>query len=416
MYHWLPIFMVLVNFLLNPIGHAVLSQKELTNQSSPPGDPPLQNLVNIENLGVVYQYGSELVFNARIETIEPVQEVLLFITPQGQQAVMKKISLDSSLEIHHAIETKELTLRPFTENRFHYVISLKNGDLISSESYSFRYDDNRFQWQSFKNSDFEIFWYGRDTTFGQDILNAAYLGLENATSIIASTPPVPIRIYVYLSSIDLQSALNLNQPWVVGHAAPDLGQMYLYIPKGDEQRLEIERQVPHEIMHFLQYRLTGDTMRRQPVWLMEGMASLAELYPNPEYQRVLQATAQSRELIPMVSLCNAFPREASGAFQAYAQSASFVRFLFQHVGSDGLKELMDQYNSGLGCEEGISSAFGTSLGQMENQWKQEMLGVDTGNLVIRNLSPYFIILLFIIVPTTLVLVPTRHPERVKEKT
>jgi hypothetical protein len=394
--HWLAFLLIVANLALplsGSLGYAAL-----------PGSVR-QSAVTIEDLGVTYQAGSSITFNARIRSDEPVQDVMLFVTPAGQPASMVTVNLDSDQEVHHEIETYVLGLRPFTLNHFHFLVALQNGEIIPSNQFAFQYEDNRFPWQSLINTDFEVWWYGRDASFGGELLTVARQGLDSASEILMVDPPAPIRIYAYDSSRDLQSALSLNQSWIVGHAAPDLGQMYLYIPKGAEQRLEIERQVPHEIMHFLQYQQSKESLRHQPVWLMEGMASLAELYPNPEYQRVLRATADRRELLSMASLCSSFPREASGAFQAYAQSASFVRFLHQNYGNTGLEKLMEQYNNGQGCDEGLASALGVSLSQLEYRWKQEYLGIDAGYMVLRNLSPYMLLLVLVAFPVLLVLFP-----------
>ena len=363
----------------------------------------------MEDLEVTYQFGSQVTFNARVLPGQEldIKEFMLFVTPVGRQAIMQTVTLDPSGEIHHSIPTNQLGLRPFTTNHFHFLVALNNGKILASNYFAFRYDDQRFQWQSLIHPDFEVWWYGRDADFGQTLLEVARTGLKAASEILTVPPPAPIRIYAYDSSADMQSALQINQSWIVGHAAPDLGQMYLYIPKDAEQRMEIERQVPHEIMHFLQYQVAGESMRSQPVWLMEGMASLAELYPNAEYQRVLRTTADRRELLSMISLCPSFPREAHGAFQAYAQSASFVRLLHQTYGNTGLKSLMEQYKTGQGCEQGFSSALGISLAQFEYRWKQESLGIDAGNLVLRNLAPYLLILLLVTLPTLVMLIPLR---------
>jgi ABC-type uncharacterized transport system permease subunit len=128
------------------------------------------------------------------------------------------------------------------------------------------------------------------------------------------------------------------------------------------------------------------------------MASLAELYPNPEYERVLQKAIDNKSLLPMEALCPAFPREASGAFLSYAQSASFVRFIHQNYGTSGLKNLMLHYQDGLGCSEGAQAALGSSLQQLENRWHMEALKINVQVLALQNLAPYILILLLVTVP------------------
>jgi len=413
-FHWLGIFVIIVMLAFPTTG---LTARPSAGETIPHFEPAGQSpSVTVDNLGVDYTFGEELTFNVRIQSTEDIQTVMLFISPAGKDAIYKQVEPDAVGEIHLKVDARELPLRPFTNNRFHLVITLKTGDQITSPAFTFRYEDTRFKWHSVTDSEFEIYWYERDSAFGQTILDVAHEGLKNAQDILPVAAPVPIRIFAYDSSEDLQFALKLNQSWIVGHAAPDLGQMYIYIPKGDDQRLEIERQVPHEIMHFLQYNLAEEDMKKQPTWLMEGMASLAELYPNPEYQRVLEATAQKRQMLSMASLCSTFPREASGAFLAYAQSASFVRFIHQQYGSSGLKNLMQHYNNNLGCEEGVASALGVSLGQVEYRWQQETLGIDTGNLVLVNLSPYLFILLLLAIPFLVAFYPFNRQAKPAIKT
>jgi hypothetical protein len=232
--------------------------------------------------------------------------------------------------------------------------------------------------------------------------------VQQAQTLLKADPPAPVRLYAYTSASDLQTALQMtSQPWVSGHASPELGIILVSIPAGPEKTLELERQIPHEIMHLIQYQVMGSSYTQQPVWLVEGMASLAELYPNPEYSRVLDTTAKNQQLLPFSSLCTSFPREANGAFQAYAQSESFVRFIQRKYGLSGLRNLMAQYQNGMGCEEGVSAALGVSLNQLEYRWQQEALGVNVSGLVLSNLSPYLILGFLLLASGALVLIP-RH--------
>ena len=103
----------------------------------------------------------------------------------------------------------------------------------------------------------------------------------------------------------------------------------------------MERQIPHEIMHILEYQITGTSYNQIPVWLLEGLASSAELYPNPDYQQVLEKAVDEDSLLPMSVLCQDFPRDLSGALLAYAQSNSFVRFLNQNFGTRDTLSLVE---------------------------------------------------------------------------
>jgi len=187
------------------------------------------------------------------------------------------------------------------------------------------------------------------------------------------------------------------------------------VPSGPERKLELERQIPHEIMHILQYQVIKNSVEQQPVWLIEGMASLAELYPNPEYSQVLESSAARQQLISFESLCVSLPRETAGAFQAYAQSDSFVRYLQRKYGASGLRALMDAYQNGMGCSEGVEAALGEPLSQVEKQWQQEVLGINQTDLVMGNLSPYLVLGLLLIVPAAAALFPIRSEDEEEEE-
>ena len=170
-------------------------------------------------------------------------------------------------------------------------------------------------------------------------------------------------IYAYASAKDMQEILqSIKKNWIGAHADPDLGVMVLSLPEGPEQRLEMERQIPHELMHILLYKMVGAGYVNLPAWLSEGLASVAELYPNPDYLVLLENAHNKGNLPSIISLCQSFPRDASGAFLAYAQSASFTRYLHQRFGSSGMERLVRQYADGLDCERGIRSGAWRSPG------------------------------------------------------
>lgn len=394
MQHWLAIFILLAQ-ILNPVAHAMSLQ----------ADP------EITDLGAEAFFGEYITFHVQVDPLDDVKELLVFISPESQSTVWQTVALDeadATGEISTQVDVRQLALYPFTKISYRYQATLNDGSKVQGGEGSFQYDDSRFLWQTQESGIFQIHWYGSDSTLGQMIANIAEESLGETQKLLSIDPPDPLRIYAYTSSDDLQSALQLtSQPWVAGHATPELSMILISVPSGPEKELELQRQIPHEIMHILQYHALGEDMSRQPVWLMEGMASLVEIYPNPEYRSVLQTTASAGNLVPFRSLCDTFPREAAGAFQAYAQSESFVRFLYTKYGASGLQRLMEQYQNGLGCEEGFSAALEVSLQQAEYRWQQETLGINMGGLVLSNLSPYLLVGLLILVSASLAFLPYR---------
>lgn len=367
--------------------------------------PAAQTPPEIKDLGVETTFGEQIIFNAQVQppeaAREELDELIVYITPENQPTVWQNIdlsSIDDEGRISQQVDVRQLSLYPFSKVAYRYEAVLRDGSKIQGAQGSFEYNDDRFNWQALESGIFEIHWYG-EPALGQQMANIAAEGLQSAQNILSVTPPSPVRIYAYTDSRDLQTAMQMtDRPWVAGHASPEVGLVLISVPSGPEKQLELERQLPHEVMHILQYQVMGANFSKQPVWLVEGMASLAEIYPNPEYRSTLDNAARIGALIPFQALCNAFPRDASGAFQAYAQSESFVRFLYTRYGAQGLRGLIDQYRDGLGCQEGFAAALDIPLEQADRRWQQEALGVDVGGLVLDNLSPYLLIGLVLLIP------------------
>lgn len=167
----------------------------------------------------------------------------------------------------------------------------------------------------------------------------------------------------------------------------------------------MERQIPHELMHILLYKTLGTDYNNLPAWLNEGLASIAELYPNPDYMTLLDSAQKKGNLLSIQSLCLSFPKDASSAFLAYAEATSFTRYLLQTYGSAGLISLLDTYRKTRGCDQGVEIAFNQSLFQLENQWRQSEFGEVILTNAADNIIPWLLLLgLVLAVPVVLSLV------------
>ena len=170
----------------------------------------------------------------------------------------------------------------------------------------------------------------------------------------------------------------------------------------------MERQIPHELMHILLYEKLGPAYVNLPSWLNEGLASVAELYPNPDSLILLASRQEKDTLLPITSLCNAFPRDAADAYLAYAEAASFTRFIQLQYGSILLDQIVRQYADGLDCERGIEIALGKTLSQVEREWQREALGDDPWITALKDLAPWLVLLVAVLfVPVALVFATLR---------
>jgi hypothetical protein len=352
-----------------------------------------QESIEVTDVRVGHDFGEEIRFSARVEASNPIKEVLLIFRDVNEENT-RVISLDPDSEgrVSYIYDASEHLLRPFAKISLWFQVTLENGESKTSKKYSIIYADNRFDWEMREDEMLRVYWNSGDEAFGLAALDVARSGLKEIQTLF----PVPlderIDIYIYASSVDLQNALFMGgETWIAGHASPALGIVFVAIAPGEQEQIFMQKKIPHELTHILLYRYIGENYNRLPTWLNEGLASIAEQYANPDYALALKRAVENKTLISIDELCEPFPRDASQAFLAYAESESFTRYLQNNYGTSGLDDLIIAYADGLSCEKGVEDALGRSLTYLDGNWQESVLGANPFGVAWRALSPYVVL-------------------------
>jgi hypothetical protein len=353
-----------------------------------------------------YIFGEHLHLETQIQSETPISQVTLFLKPEGETKTITTSAPMTTLDrVIHEVDLIQNPIRAFSIISYYYEVNLDNGETFTSPTFTFFYDDNHFDWQMRESGAFRVHWYQGDVEFAQTVLDIAYEGLQKIQSTIPVPQPEQIDIYVYDSAMDMQSTILMSgQSWIAGHADPDLNVIVVSLPPGPAQVYETKRQIPHELLHVMLYQQLGPGYRNLPKWLNEGLASISELFPNPDYQLLLANAYEMGTLISIDELCQAFPVDASSIQLSYAESTSFTRYLHQQYGNQGVESLLSQYANGLGCERGVEVALGVPLSKLEQDWRRVTFNEHSLSVALETLSPW--LLLFILVlftPTILVI-------------
>ena len=365
---------------------------------------------------VDYAFGETATFSARLHSPAPIQEaVILFRSESDSHTEVQPVAVtpegEGVFQLSYTHNLSERPLPSFAHVNYKFQVTVQGGQVMTSADFDFFYQDNRFQWQSLEEAPFRVYWTEGDVAFGQSVIDVAQLGLRRAQSLLSGPAPQAMDIYVYPSARQMLATLGQSgQNWAAGHADPNLGLVVVALPLGPDQRLLMEQRIPHELMHLLLFQAVGPSYSNLPTWFNEGLASISELYPNPDYQILLNNAQQRDHLLPIASLCRAFPVDASSALLAYAQSASFTRYLHQRFGTSGLNDLVLSYANGLDCNRAPEAALGLSLNQLERQWQQETFAEKMVLKILNNLLPWIILLVAVLgVPLGLTLFRLRKP-------
>lgn len=378
-----------------------------------------QATVEVTNAQVVYHFGEQVNFQATVKASAPIQNVVILFRAQGESSTRSgaaTLTEDGQVSYQYTFENGPLP--SFAPVDYWFRVTLQTGEKVESSPFHFTYDDNRFPWKTVEDGSVRLHWYTGDDAFAQQARDIARVGLKKTGQMLSVSPGQLLDVYVYALPADLQSALQIGgQSFAVGgEASPDLGVALVAISPGLEQGPEMERKLPHELAHLLTHELVGERYARLPVWLREGIASMAEP-ANPNYAELLSVAREQNVLIPIAELCGAFPPETSRVLLAYAESEAFTRYIVNKYGDTGLVSLAQAYADDLDCQQGAVRALGSPLNQVEAQWlgnapaAPDVVNTDTPQSVdSSDWTPYLaLLLMMLIAPVGFIAVVWRMP-------
>jgi hypothetical protein len=359
-----------------------------------------QTTVDVTDAQVSYRYGEQVNFQAKIKATVPISAVSILFRAQGESSTRSdQAALSPDGQVSYQYTFTQGPLRSFARVDFWFRVTFQSGEQVESSPFSFYYNDDRFPWRTLEDSGLRLHWYAGDDGFARQALDIARAGLQKTGQMLSVAPNHLLDVYVYAIAADLQSALEIGgQSLAVGgEASPDLGVALVAISPGLEQGAQMERKIPHELAHLLTYELVGQRYNLLPVWLREGIASMAEP-ANPDYAQSISLAAEQQSIIPIADLCGSFPPEMSRILLAYAESESFTRFIVDKYGDSGLSDLAQAYADGLDCQQGPMRALQHPLDQVESEWRSsQALGSGNVSAAFESLLPYLVLLVMMLI-------------------
>ncbi len=366
---------------------------------TPIGSVSGDNSLEISNVTHAYEFGSELTITANLPQPELIRNMTLIIQPDSQQTRQVEVFVSAGGGILTQYDLTTNGFDPFTRIYFWFEAEMSDGSISSSSSYWFDYIDNRFAWKSNSTNLFTIFWTEGDTSYGQKLQSIARSGLEKSTQLLPVVPILPVEIYIYPNSSSMQSVLSLDsQSWVNGHTFINSNKILVADSPPLADTTDLERTIPHETMHLLQYQIMSTSYSNAPAWLLEGLATQSELYANPDLEREFSSAQKADTLLSFGDLCHGFPNDANLATLAYAQSSSFVAYIQRTYGNQVFPVFLQNAANGLDCEQNVKSSLGITLSQVELDWKTSIISSSN-----PSASPPYQLMMWIGIPLLLII-------------
>jgi hypothetical protein len=318
---------------------------------------------------VDYAFGQVVNFNLALNDASNVEQVTLFFkAPEFENTYVADVELTGNA-VTYPVDLNQVRLAPFTTVTYWWRIQNKDGSTITVPEQTFSYIDDQFEWQTLAQDGVTVYWTGDDTGLGQLAHDIVMEAQPKLSELIPNAPDSSFDVYVYPSSADLRAALRLTgRDWVGAHAHPELGVLLVTAVNSRTAASDLRQSIPHEMVHYDLYRVLGPNYENLPAWFNEGLASLIESNPNPNYELVLETAVARQDTISFNQLCERFPLTEEQAVLAYAQSLSLLEFIQDKYGNSGIQQLIVAYANGGDCDSGVTQALGVNMAELEQAW------------------------------------------------
>jgi hypothetical protein len=328
-------------------------------------------------------FGSEMVFSATVQSVEPVREAELILEDSSSRSFVygAEISVQDGSTLTARRDLHSEPVFPFSSIAYWWEVILNSGEKIVSEKQSLQYLDDRFAWQVLEKGRATVHWVEGETGSAEDAADLLLLDLGTISADLETPIPDNASLYIYPRLADFHSALGkLAYGWEGAISDPASGTILLAAAAGAEGRQALAALLPHETVHILLGAKWKTAYASLPLWLVEGMAAGYEVNLHPETDQALQQAAKDGSLIPVATLCRTFPSDERPALLAYAESKSFVAYLRGVYGLAAVRKAMGDYAAGADCGQGFIGSTGKNLDTLEKSWRSGLTEKQNGML------------------------------------
>jgi hypothetical protein len=244
----------------------------------------------------------------------------------------------------------------------------ESGNESVSEELTTTWIDSEHNWKTVSTDNLNIHYYSGDQAFAQDLLNAAENGLDLSESQSGLTAEIPIDLYIFADTSDMQDAILFEPSWTGGQAFPDHDIVIIGISKSD---LNWGRDaIVHELTHVLVGHYTFSCLGGVPTWLNEGLAVYSEGELDDYSQEQLDQAIQDNTLLSVRSLSAGFSEVSDKATLSYSQSYSIVKFLIETYGQEQMSALLTELRDGAPIDDALIETYGFDVEGLEDAWRQ----------------------------------------------
>ena len=342
-------------------------------------EPPTQAALAAEPIRVLDQghenrFPSSVRFALKAEGDAPIAKATVYYRVADQAiTAYAPAALTPGLRVsaEHVLDLRRFYMPPGVEVHYRWRLEDAAGRTVETAWVGFVLEDLRFQWRTARAQNVELKWYRGGDEFGEALLQTAIRALGRLRTEAGVEVGRTIRIYIYGSEADFQSAADPGtHEWAGGRAF--VRESVILIAASPSSMDFARRTVAHELSHVVVYQATRNPYGGPPTWLDEGLAMLAEGDLQPNFARALQSAIREDRLFSAWALSSSFPTDTREAELSYAQSYSLVRFVIDRYGRDAMSRLLAEFREGSTYDDALQAALGVDTYGLDDAWRASL--------------------------------------------
>lgn len=353
------------------------------------GGSPLPGIVSADIAGIeVIEQGAESKFPEGIrfyltaKSPDVINDIRVFIRKLGRitsssyRTVEFPVGQLVSGESLLATGTGSNHVPPGTTMEYFFEVRDRGGRVHRTESQSFTYQDNRFEWLTTSEGLITVYYHAQFmASQARSTLDAASEALVRMGPVLGAAPTGPLRIVLYNSYRQMSAALPFRAQAVreklltQGMAFTD--ERVLLVHGADPS---FRGTVSHEFTHLLVAEATGGANSQVPAWLNEGLAEYGNVDPTNQYDSALRFGIVTSRLKPLRFLVS-FGGEPNDILIAYGQGRAVVKYLIDTYGNAKMADLMRVFQETKNIDQALDRVYGFDQNGLDSQWRAT-LGLD----------------------------------------
>lgn len=250
-----------------------------------------------------------------------------------------------------------------------YEVADAAGNRIETDPLTVEYLDPGFTWRRLSKGNLTAIYHDRQGSTVDDLLTRLSRTVPRIESTVGASPGGEYRAVLFNSNAEARRAFPfVSQAATDGHVFSGFAYEQYGLFVLDHAGIP---GVTHELTHLVFGRATNSPTAKRPAWLNEGMAVYFETGSRSATASSLVSAIRNDRLLPLRAM-NSIPGRPEQIDVFYPEAGNFVGYLVERHGEERMRALVGGLRDGLLPSAAVTAAYGTSLDELEADWRRDV--------------------------------------------